>query len=79
MKYVIAFVLTLLVLVTLAYFVLQIWDIHMFDAQYLTKTYTTVGILSVGAVILILIIAFFFGGNRSKYDRNSQGVAQKKL
>lgn len=79
MKYVIAFILTLLVLVTLAYFVLQIWGISMFNAQYLTKTYTTLGVLSIGSIILILIIAFFFGGNRNKYDKTSSGVAQRKL
>lgn len=79
MKYVIAFILTLLVLVTLAYFVLQIWDISLFNPQYLTKTYTTIGVLGVGAVVLTLIIAFFFGGNRSQYNKSATGVAQKKL
>lgn len=78
MKYVIAFILTLLVLVTLAYFVLQIWDISLFNSQYLTKTYTTLGILSIGSVILILIISFFFGGNRNEYDKTTEGIAQKK-
>jgi len=79
MKYVVAFIVTLLILVTLTYFVLQTWDIQLFEAQYLTKTYTTIGLLAVGACLLTAIIALFFGGNRNKYDKNAPGVAQKRL
>lgn len=79
MKYVIAFVVTLLILTTLTYFVLLTWDIQLFSAQYLTKAYTTFGLLAVGAALLTAVIAFFFGGNRSKYDKNAPGVAQRKL
>ena len=79
MKYIIVFVIIVLTLVTLSYFVLQIWVVNLFDAKYLTKTYSIVGILSIFYVLLILIISFFFGGNRLKYDKNSSGVAQRKL
>lgn len=79
MKYIVAFLLTLLILATLTYFVLLTWDIRLFDPQYLTKTYTTFGLLAVGSLLLTLIIALFFGGNRDRYNKNAPGVAQKKL
>jgi len=79
MKYVIAFVVTLLILTTLTYFVLLTWDIQLFSAEYLTKTYTTFGLLAVGAALLTAVIAFFFGSNRNKYNKNAPGVAQRKL
>ena len=79
MKYVVAFLSTLLILTTLTYFVLLTWDIQFFSAQYLTKTYTTFGLLAVGSFLLTAVIALFFGGNRDKYDKNAPGVAQRKL
>lgn len=79
MKHVLAFLITLLILTTLTYFVLLTWDIQLFSAQYLTKAYTTFGLLAVGSFLLTAVIALFFGGNRSQYDKNATGVAQKKI
>lgn len=79
MKYVTAFIIILLILTTLTYFVLLTWDIQLFNAQYLTKAYTTFGLLAVGSFLLTAVIALFFGGNRNKYDKNAPGVAQRKL
>lgn len=79
MKYVIAFLVTLLILTTLTYFVLLTWDIQLFSAQYLTKAYITFGLLAVGSFLLTAVIALFFGGNRNKYDKTAPGVAQRKL
>lgn len=79
MKYVVAFITVLLILSTLTYFVLLTWDIHLFSAQYLTKSYITFALLAAGSLLLTLVIALFFGGSRNQYDRNSPGVAQKKL
>jgi len=79
MKYVVAFLITLLILTTLTYFVLLTWDIQLFNAQYLTKAYTTFGLLAVGSFLLTVVIALFFGGNRNKYDKNAPGVAQKRI
>ncbi len=79
MKYVVAFIIVLLILTTLTYFVLLTWNIEMFSAQYLTKAYTTFGLLIAGSLLLTAVIAVFFGGNRTKYDRTAPGVAQRKL
>ncbi len=79
MKYVVAFIIVLLILTTLTYFVLLTWNIEMFSAQYLTKAYTTFGLLIAGSLLLTAVIAVFFGGNRNKYDRTAPGVAQRKL
>lgn len=79
MKYVVAFIIVLLILTTLTYFVLLTWNIEMFSAQYLTKAYTTFGLLAAGSLLLTAVIAVFFGGNRNKYDRTAPGVAQRKL
>ena len=79
MKYVVAFIIVLLILTTLPYFVLLTWNIEMFSAQYLTKAYTTFGLLTAGSLLLTAVIAVFFGGNRNKYDRTAPGVAQRKL
>ena len=79
MKYVVAFIIVLLILTTLTYFVLLTWNIEMFSAQYLTKAYTTFGLLIAGSLLLTAVIAVFFGGNRNKYDSTAPGVAQRKL
>ena len=79
MKYVVAFIIVLLILTTLTYFVLLTWNIEMFSAQYLTKAYTTFGLLTASSLLLTAVIAVFFGGNRTKYDRTAPGVAQRKL
>ncbi|MHC8950206.1 hypothetical protein [Sphingobacterium hungaricum] len=79
MKYIVAFILTLLILTTLTYFVLLTWDINLFHAEYLGKAYATFGLLVAGSLLLTLVIALFFGGRRNKYDKSATGVAQRKL
>lgn len=79
MKYVFAFAVILLILCTLTYFVLLTWEIQLFSSEYLTKTYTTFGLLTAGSLVLTVVIALFFGGSRNRYNRSTPGVAQRKL
>ncbi len=78
MKYIIGFLVTLLLLVTLTYFVLQTWDIELFDGAYLAKTWITFAFLGVGALLLVVVVSFFFRNPAARYEKGGAGVAQKK-
>lgn len=80
MKYLIGILATVLVLFLTLYMVLRIWDIEMFSHENLTKLLYSLGIMVVAAVFLLVVIIFPIFGNPGKgYDKNGQGIAQRKL
>lgn len=78
MKYIIGFILTVAVLLTLIFFTLQIWDIHLFDPAYITQTWYTIAATGVGSVLLIVLFAYFFKRNDGGYDRSEGNRAHPK-
>lgn len=78
MKYIIGFILTAAVLLTLIFFTLQIWDIQLFDPAYITRTWYTIAAIFVGALVITLIVAYYFKRNDAGYDRRTGDRAHPK-
>ncbi|GAA4778888.1 hypothetical protein GCM10023231_01870 [Olivibacter ginsenosidimutans] len=80
MKKVIGIIAVFIVLVILAYIVLQvIWGIDVVRAETITKSITSLCVLAIGAFLLTLILAFFFRKEDRGYHQTTDGVAQRKL
>ncbi|MFN3020847.1 hypothetical protein ACK1KB_07660 [Chryseobacterium sp. TY3] len=80
MKYLIGFLAIALILFAATFFMLRLWGIEMLSPEYTTKLLYSLGIIVVTAFILIVaIILPFFNHNTKGYNRNGDGIAQKKL
>lgn len=78
MKYIIGTILTTAILVTLLYFVLQIWEVQLFDPNYLSQTWKTIALVALGAVLITVLFAYYFKPNDKGYDRSRGNIAHPK-
>ncbi|MDM1529394.1 hypothetical protein [Myroides odoratimimus] len=78
MKYVIGFIVCILVLITALYVILGFWGIEMFDSEHLVNTYKTIGIVIVVALFLIMTVSFFFKRDHKGYDTTKGNIAHPK-
>ena len=81
MKYVFGGILSLLLLATLAFYILGMWGVELpVTSADLGKAWIT-GLIVLGAILVFLVLLpFFFGRRHSRgYDKSSDSVAQRKL
>lgn len=79
MRYFLGIFITLGILTTILFFSLKIWDIHLFDEQYLKDGWLIFAIVFATSFILAIILPFFFKPHSLKYDKTTKGVAQPKI
>ena len=81
MKYVFGGIISLLLLATLAFYILGMWGVELpVTSADLGKAWIT-GLIVLGAILVFLVLLpFFFGQRHSRgYDKSSDSVAQRKL
>lgn len=78
MKYVLGFIVCVLVLISALYIVLGFWDITLFDGQDMINIYKTLGVVTVVSVLLVLIVSFFFKRTHKGYDTTKGSIAHPK-
>lgn len=78
MKYVIGFIVCMLLIISSLYVVLGFWGIALFDEQYLTNTYKTLGVVAIVSVLVVLIVSFFFKNGHKGYDTTKGNIAHPK-
>lgn len=80
MKYIFGGIITLLLLATLAFYLLGMWGVELpITSADLTKAWIT-GLIVLGAILVFTVILpfFFFGGRSNRYDKSSGSIAQRK-
>ena len=79
MKYVFGGIISLLLLATLAFYILGMWGVELpITSADLGKAWIT-GLIVLGAILVFtVILPFFFGGRSSRYDKSSGSIAQRK-
>ena len=79
MKYVFGGIISLLLLATLAFYLLGMWGVELpVTSADLTKAWIT-GLVVLGALLVFtVILPFFFGGRSNRYDKSSGSIAQRK-
>ena len=79
MKYVFGGIISLLLLATLAFYILGMWGVELpITSADLGKAWIT-GLIVLGAILVFtVILPFFFGGRSSRYDKSSCSIAQRK-
>lgn len=78
MKYFLGILVTIIVLGLTVFGLLNLWGIeHPVSNEHITKSLITLGILAVVALILVVLLSFFFR-NHSKGYAKGKGVAGKK-
>ena len=81
MKYVFGGIISLLLLATLAFYILGMWGVELpVTSADLGKAWIT-GLIILGAILVFLVLLpFFFSRRHSRgYDKSSDSVAQRKL
>ena len=71
MKYIFGGIITLLLLATLAFYLLGLWGVEIpVTSADLTKAWIT-GLVVLGALLVFtVILPFFFGGRSNRYDNS---------
>ena len=79
MKYVFGGIISLLLLATLAFYILGMWGVELpVTSADLGKAWIT-GLIVLGAILVFLVLLpFFFGGRSNRYDKSSGSIAQRK-
>ena len=79
MKYVLGGIISLLLLSTLAFYILGMWGVELpITSADLGKAWIT-GLIVLGAILVFtVILPFFFGGRSNRYDKSSGSIAQRK-
>lgn len=79
MKYVFGGIISLLLLATLAFYILGMWGVELpISSADLGKAWIT-GLIVLGAILVFtVILPFFFGGRSNRYDKSSGSIAQRK-
>ncbi len=79
MKYIFGGIITLLLLATLAFYLLGMWGVELpVTSADLTKAWIT-GLVVLGALLVFtVILPFFFSGRSNRYDKSSGSIAQRK-
>ena len=78
MKYIFGGIITLLLLATLAFYLLGLWGVEIpVTSADLTKAWIT-GLVVLGALLVFTVILPFFGGRSNRYDKSSGSIAQRK-
>lgn len=79
MKYVFGGIISLLLLATLAFYILGMWGVELpITSADLGKAWIT-GLIVLGAILVFLVLLpFFFGGRSNRYDKSSGSIAQRK-
>ena len=79
MKYIFGGIITLLLLATLAFYLLGLWGVEIpVTSADLTKAWIT-GLVVLGALLVFTVILPFVCGGRSNcYDKSSGAIAQRK-
>ena len=79
MKYVFGGIISLLLLATLAFYILGMWGVELpVTSADLGKAWIT-GLIVLGALLIFtVILPFFFGGRSNRYDKSSGSIAQRK-
>lgn len=78
MRYFIGLATTSMVLVTILYFVLQMFNITLFDIIYLKNAWIIFVIGFAVLLLLMFILPFFFKPHQLGYDGKKGNVAQPK-
>lgn len=79
MKYIIGIIVTILILCVATFFTLDLWGIeNPVTLEQLQKGLKTTMIVSGTALLLLIVIPFFFRNNGKGYDRNGGNVAKTK-
>lgn len=78
MKYIVGFIVVVLVLITTCYIALGFWGITLFDSQNLENSYKTLGLLFVVALVLVMAFAYFFKPVHKGYDTQKGNIAHPK-
>ena len=69
MKYIFGGIISLLLLATLAFYILGMWGVELpITSADLTKA----------ILVFTVILPFFFGGRSNRYDKSSGSIAQRK-
>ena len=79
MRYFLGVLVTLGILITILFFSLKIWNINLFNEQYLKDGWIIFAILFVTSILLAIIMPFFFKPHSLNYDKKAKGVAQPKI
>lgn len=80
MKYAIGVFVTALILFVATYFLLKIWGINMLDAEDFSRILYTIAIVIVTAFVLVVFILIpVFKKPDAGYNKNGDGIAQKKV
>ena len=79
MKYVFGGIISLLLLATLAFYILGMWGVELpITSGDLGNAWIT-GLIVLGAILVFtVILPFFFGGRSNRYDKSSGSIAQRK-
>jgi outer membrane assembly protein len=79
MKYIIGIIVTILILCVATFFTLDLWGIeNPVTLEQLQKGLKTTMIVSGTALLLLIVIPFFFRNNGKGYDRSGGNVAKPK-